>query len=193
MSALDPSAPSQPTQQTGLNQAGNPASKTTAEQATSRADTSNGKDARIIDHRESHDVPSQHSGAAHPGARGSGARGPLTENLIPESDAQNYSQNSELEGEQMRMAGEGDVARAVRRGGGGGHAGEESLTADVDRKQAEHEAELHKRGERTGKEIEEEGNEDWTGKKADVASALVGGRERIDEGERPKVVLAAEE
>ncbi|KIW14727.1 hypothetical protein PV08_07511 [Exophiala spinifera] len=191
MSGLDPSAPSQPTQQAGLNQARNPASKTSAEQETSR-DTSS-KDAPIVDHRESHDVPSQHGGAAHPGARGSGARGPLTETLIPESDAQNYSQNSELEGEQMRMAGEGDVARAVRRGGGGGHLGQESLTADVGRKEAEHEAELHRRGERTGKEIEEEEKEDWTGRKADVASALEGGRERIDEGERPKVVLAPEE
>ncbi len=93
----------------------------------------------------------------------------------------------------MRMAGEGDVAQAVRQGGGGGHAGEESLTSEMDRKTAEHEAELHKRGERTGKEIEEEEKEDWTGKKADVASALGGGRETIDEGDRPKVVLAPEE
>jgi len=191
MSNLDPNAPSQPTQQAGLNQAGNPASKTSTEESTSH-DTSSSND-QIIDHRKAHDVPSQHGEAAHPGARGSGARGPLTENLIPESDSQNYSKNSELEGEQMRMAGEGDVAQAVRQGGGGGHAGEESLTSEMDRKTAEHEAELHKRGERTGKEIEEEEKEDWTGKKADVASALGGERETIDEGDRPKVVLAPEE
>ncbi|KAK4942188.1 hypothetical protein LTR10_018080 [Elasticomyces elasticus] len=180
MSALDPSAPSQPTQQTGLNQAGNPASKTSTEQATSK-DSSEG------------DVPSQHGEAAKPSAMGAGERGPLTEKLIPESDAQHYNPNSELDGEQMRMPGEGDVAKAVRSGGGGGHAGEDSLTSDLDRQGAEHDAELHKRGERTGKEIEEEEKEDWTGKKADIASALGGGRESIEESDRPKVVLAPEE
>lgn len=191
MSALDPSAPSQPTQQSGLNQAGNPASKTSAEQTNSQ-DTSSSND-KIIDHRTTGDVPSQHGEAAKPGARGSGETGPLTEKLIPESDAQNYGENSELDGEQMSMLGEGRVARAVRSGGGGGHATEDSLTADIGRKEAEHNAELHKRGERTGKEIEEEEKEDWTGKKADITSALTGGRESIEESDRPKVVLAPEE
>ncbi|KAI1613343.1 hypothetical protein EDD37DRAFT_346440 [Exophiala viscosa] len=191
MSALDPSAPSQPTQQTGLNQAENPASKTSTEEATSK-DTS-GENDKIIDHRKEGDVPSQHGDAAEPTAMAAGERGPLTEKLIPESDAEHYNPNSELDGEQMRMPGEGDVAKAVQGDGGGGHAGEASLTSDLDRQGAEHEAELHKRGERTGKEIEEEEKEDWTGKKADVASALGGGRESIEESDRPKVVLAPEE
>lgn len=187
MSALDPSAPSQPTQQSGLNQAQNPASKTSAEEASSH-DTSKSSD-KVIDHRSPHDVPSQHGEAAHPGARGSGERGPLTEKLIPESDAQNYAKgDSNLEGEQMRMPGEGDVAEAVRSGGGGGHGEEESLTSNLGKKEAEHERELHRRGERTGKEIEEEEKEDWTGRKADIASALGDGRDRS-----PKVVLAPEE
>lgn len=192
MSALDPSAPSQPTQQSGLNQARNPASKTSDEKHTSY-DTSKSS-SKTIDHRSAHDVPSQHGEAAQPTALGSGDRGPLTEKAIPESDAQNYSSgDSNLEGEQMRMPGEGEVARAVRSGGGGGHAEETSLTQDVSRKAAEHEEELHKRGERTGKEIEEEEKEDWTGKKADIASALVDGRDGLEDTEKPKIVLAAEE
>ncbi|KIW22195.1 uncharacterized protein PV07_12106 [Cladophialophora immunda] len=192
MSELDPQAPSQPSQQTGLNQGLNPASKTSQEQ-TAAQDTSSTQ-SKTVDRRSAHDVPSEHGEAAKPGALGIGERGPLTERRIPESDAQNYSEgNSNLEGEQMRMPGEGNVARAVRKGGGGGYGEEESLTQNIDRKAADHERELHRRGERTGKEIEEEEQEDWTGKKADIASALGQGREGRDEASRPAVVLAAEE
>jgi len=192
MSDLDPSAPSQPTQQTGLNQGQNPASKTSEEQAKSE-DTSDAQ-SKTVDHREAHDVPQQHGDAANFGSMASGETGPLTEKKIPDSDSQNYSKgDSNLEGEQMRMAGEGDVAEAVRTGGGGGHGEEDSLTQDMDKKRAEHDAELHKRGERTGQEIEEEEKEDWTGKKADIASALHDGREDRDEASRPAMVLAAEQ
>lgn len=193
MSALDPTAPSQPSQQVGLDQSRNPASKTSAEEAASR-DTSS-LQSRTIDHRQPHDVPQQHGSAPNYGAMGSGERGPLTEKYIPESDAQNYSQgDSQLDGEQMRAPGEGDVAHAVRTGGGGGHGEEASLTQNIDRKAADHEAELHRRGERTGKEIEEEEREDWTGKKADVAAALIEGREGRDaEAPRPAIILAPEE
>lgn len=187
MSTLDPQAPSQPTEQSGLNQAQNPASKTAAEESTSH-ETLNASD-QVIDRRTAHDVPSEHGEAAQPGARGSGERGPLTEKLIPESDAQNYAKgDSNLEGEQMRMPGEGDVAEAVRSGGGGGHGEQESLTENLGKKEADHERELHRRGQRTGKEIEEEEKEDWTGRKADIATALGDGRDRS-----PKVVLAPEE
>jgi hypothetical protein len=192
MSALSPEAPSQPTQQTGLNQAYNPASKTTEEESTSKDTTS--AQSQTIDRRQPHDVPQSHNATANPTSMAAGERGPLTERSIPASDAQNYSKgDSELDGEQMRAPGEGDVARAVSSGGFGGHGEEPSLTENVDKKAAEHEAELHKRGERTGKEIEEEEKEDWTGKKADIASALHGGREGKDEASRPAVVLAAEE
>lgn len=191
MSALDPEAPSQPTQQTGLNQAQNPASKTSEEQTTSKDASS--LQSQTIDHRQPHDVPQKHGEEANYGSMASGETGPLTEKKIPESDAQNYSQgDSNLEGEQMRMAGEGDVAEAVRTGGGGGHGEEPSLTKDIDKMAEEHKAELHKRGERTGKEIEEEEKEDWTGKKADIASALHEGREDRDEANQPAIVLAAE-
>lgn len=187
MSALDPSAPSQPTQQTGLNQEDNAASKTSAEQTTSKDKTST--NSKPIDHRESHDVPSHHGEDARPSALGAGDTGSLKEKSIPESDKQGYSTgDSNLDGEQMRAPGEGEVAQAVKQGGGGGHKDAESLTEDLGDKAQEHEQELHKRGERTGKEIEEEEGEDWTGKKADIAEAL--GR---DDQARPAVVLAAEE
>jgi len=192
MSALDPEAPSQPTQQTGLNQAQNPASKTSDEQSTSKDVSS--IQSQTVDHRQPHDVPQSHGEEANYSSMASGETGPLTEKSIPRSDRQNYSEgDSNLEGEQMRMPGEGDVAEAVRKGGGGGHEEERSLTQNIDAKVAEHEAELHRRGERTGKEIEEEEKEDWTGKKADIASALHEGREDRDKANRPAMVLAAEE
>ncbi|KAI9880458.1 MAG: hypothetical protein M1823_006732 [Watsoniomyces obsoletus] len=179
MSALDPSAPSQPSQQTGLNQSSNPASKTTTEEQTSQQPTSSTK----VEQR----VPSQHSQPAQPSALGSGDTGPLKERDISRSDAQGYSEDGNLEGEQMRATGEGEVADAVRRGGGGGHAEEMDLGADMERKREEHDDELKKRGQRTMEEIEEEEKEDWTGRKngVDVGEAL-GGR-------GTKVVLAPEE
>jgi hypothetical protein len=192
MSALDPQAPSQPTQQTGLNQAGNAASKTSAEESSSR-DTSSVQH-QTIDYRQPNDVPQKHGAKPNSTSLGSGETGPLIEKSIPESDAQGYSRgDSNLDGEQMRAPGEGEVAEAVRQGGGGGHLGQESLTSDLERKRVEHEAELNRRGERTGKEIEEEEKEDWTGKSADIASALTEGREGLGESMRPGVVLAAEE
>lgn len=84
----------------------------------------------------------------------------------------------------MRAPGEGEVAEAVRTGGGGGHAEAESITAGLDSKTEAHKEELHARGQRTGAEIEKEEGEDWTDKTADVGEALAG----RDVG----VVLAAE-
>jgi hypothetical protein len=180
MSSLDPNEPAQPPQQSGLNQAGNPASKTGAEQQSAQS----ADNAPETDRRTGHDVPSTHSGDAQPSALGAGDTGPLKERDISKSDAHPYSENSNLEGEQMRAPGEGDVAEAVKSGGGGGHLGQGDLMSDMDRKAREHDEELRRRGERTGKEIEEEENEDWTNKSADVGEAL-GGRDT-------KVVLAPE-
>lgn len=133
-----------------------------------------------IDHREAHDVPSSHGEEATPSSRGWGDTGPLKEKDIGQSGKGDDS----LEGEQMRAPGEGEVAEAVRTGGGGGHAEEDSLTANLDAKTEEHKQALHARGERTGAEIDEEEKEDWTDKKADVGEAL--------SGRGTKIVLAAE-
>lgn len=167
-----------------MNQAQNAASKTTEETATSHDKSSSGD--QPIDHREQHDVPSQHGEAATGSALGRGDTGPLKEKDIGQSDAGHpYSKQPNLEGEQMRAAGEGDVAEAVQGGGGGGHAGAESITQNLDAKAEAHKDELHARGQRTGAEIEDEEKEDWTGKKADVGEAL--------SGRGNKVVLAPEE
>ena len=182
-SGLDPSASSQPTQQQGLNQAQNPADKTTTESSTSQQPQS----AQKIDHRNQHDVASTHSSEAKPSGLGAGETGELTENHLPESDAQNYSSDGNLEGEQMRAPGEGEIADAVKSGGGGGHKEEKEIGGDMDRKKEEHDAELKRRGQRTQEEVEEEEKEDWTGRKGgvDVGEAL-GGR-------GTGVVLAAED
>lgn len=183
MSTLDPGAPSQPNQQTALNQASNQASKTGQEQAASHDTTSTSS--KAIDHREQHDVPSRHGAAATSTSLGYGDSGSLKQKDISASDSQNYSKDGNLEGEQMRAPGEGDVAAAVSGGrDGGGHKGQESCTSNLSDKTAEHERELHRRGQRTGAEIEEEQHEDWTGKKADINEAL---------GGRTNVVLATEE
>ena len=182
-SGLDPSAPSQPTQQTGLNQAQNPADKTATETSTSQQPQS----AQNIDHRDQHDVASTHSSKAKQSGLGAGETGELTENHVPESDAQKYSSDGNLEGEQMRAPGEGEIADAVKSGGGGGHNEEKEIGGDMDRKKQEHDAELKRRGQRTQEEVEEEEKEDWTGRKdgVDVGEAL-GGR-------GTGVVLAAED
>lgn len=128
-------------------------------------------------------MPSQHGEAATATSLGRGDTGPLKEKDIGQSD----SKDGELEGEQMRAPGEGEVADAVRSGGGGGHGEQDSLTQKLDEKTQEHKETLHARGERTGAEIEEDEQEDWTDKKADVGEALSG------PGRDIKVVLAAEQ
>ena len=174
---MDPSAPSQPNQQTGLDQSQNPASKTSAEQTESRDPSTTSQPP--IDHRRQNDVPSTHDDSATSSSLGRGDTGALKQKAIPESDAQNYSEDSNQEGEQMRAPGEGEVADAVMRGGGKTGAGgeEESLAQNMDAKAEAHKQALHERGERTGAEIEDEEKEDWTGKKSSVdLGRALGGR-----------------
>jgi hypothetical protein len=175
--ALDPSAPSQPNQQASRDQSKNPASKTSEEE--SKAQDPSHTAQPPIDHRTQHDVPSSHSEEARGSSLGRGETGALTQNKIPESDAQNYSKDPNQEGEQMRAPGEGDVADAVVRGRGktGGGGEEESLVQNMEAKTEAHKQALHERGKRTGAEIQEEEKEDWTGKKnsVDLGQAL-GGR-----------------
>jgi hypothetical protein len=198
---MDPKAPSQPSQQTSLEQSKNPIDQTFSELDTASIDASKSgptMETRSVPARRSEEEsnPTQTS-------MGYGERGPLKKRDISESDQQNYSNKGDLEGEQMRAPGEGDIADAVQGRGtnaGTGHAGQESLTQNMDLKKEAHEEELRKRGERTGKEIEEEAGEDWTGMrgKVDLNAAL--GRDGKDgevtgvgETERGTgVVLAAE-
>ena len=172
---MDPQGPSQPSQQTGVEQSNNPASQTSAERNTAASNDKN-----TSQPIESRSVPSNRSeSSSNPTstAMGYGDRGPLVERDISASDQQNYSNKPELEGEQMAVFAEGDVASAVQNKAtnpNAGHAEEESLTENMSAKADAHEEELHKRGQRTGKEIEEEEGEDWTGMrgKVDLNAAL---------------------
>ena len=174
---MDPSAPSQPNQQTGIEQSKNPASKTSEEQTKAQDAFSTSQPP--IEHRSQHDMPSTNGEEATSSSLSHGDTGSLKEKDIPESDAQNYSNEPNTEGEQMRAPGEGDVANAVMGGTGktGGGGDQKSLVENIDAKTEAHKQALHKRGERTGAEIEQEKNEDWTGKKnnVDIGRAL-GGR-----------------
>lgn len=198
---MDPQESSQPSQQTGVEQSNNPAEQTSAERNVADNDTSK-NDPTI----ETRTVPSQRSEEdSNPTntSLGYGDQGPLKERDISESNKQNYNEHGNLEGEQMRAPGEGDVADAVQGKGDNartGHAEGDSITENLGAKTDAHEDELHRRGKRTGKEIEEEEGEDWTGMrgKVDLNKAL--GRDSKDgevtgvgETERGTgVVLAAE-
>lgn len=174
---MDPQGLSQPSQQTGVEQSKNPADQTSFERnAGAQNNASNDPP------MEKRSVPSQRfedDSNPTPTPLGYGDSGPLKERDISESDRQNYSNKPDpnLEGEQMRAPGEGDVAEAVQGTGENsrtGHAEEASLTQNMDAKAEAHDQELHARGQRTGKEIEEEEGEDWTGMrgKVDLNAAL---------------------
>lgn len=182
---MEPKGPSQPSQQTGYNQNSNPATQTTSEESISQDPSP--ASGPPIDHRQPHDVPSTHTTDATPSSLGRGDTGPLRTKDTSASDSQNYSK-SELDGEQMRAPGEGEVASAVTEKKFGGHGEEKAMTQNMEEKTQAHKEALHERGERTGAEIEgEEGEEDWTGKKGDVdLGEALGGRGKA-------VVLAAEE
>jgi hypothetical protein len=181
---MDPKGPSQPSQQNSYNQPTNPSTQTASELTQSHNHFS--ATAPTTDHRQPHDVPSSHHSDATASSLGRGDTGPLKQRDISASDAQNHSK-SELEGEQMRASGEGDVASAVTGKTFGGHGEESGLTENMEEKTRHHEDALHGRGERTGKDIEEEGSENWTGKKGEVnLGEALGGRGTA-------VVLAGEE
>jgi len=181
---MDPQAPSQPSQQTGYNQPSNPSSQTTSEKSQTHGTFST---APPIDHRNPDDAPSTHETDATPSSLGRGDTGPLKAKDISASDAQNCSSNTELKGEQMRAPGEGDVADAVTKKKFGGHGEQQELTENMEEKSKMHKEALHERGQRTEADIEEEGKEDWTGKKGevDVGQAL--------RGRGTAVVLAADD
>ena len=175
---MDPQGPSQPTLQTAYNQSQNPVSQTASEinkvqpipnslQATDSTTTttdatslpsSSSAEQQAIDHRRPHDVPSTHAANPTPSSLGYGSTGPLTEKPTPASDAQQYSK-SELDGEQMRAPGEGDVADAVTGKKYGGHSEQASLTENIREKSEQHREALHERGIQTQAEMQETAGE----------------------------------
>lgn len=189
---MDPSGPSQPGIDTAYNQKGNPSSKEPAENKIA----SEPNNAAEIDSRGPSDerVPSTNDSDARPSALGAGDTGDLVEKDIGQSKTQNFGPSDpNLEGEQMRAPGEGDVADAqsTERKEGMGIAGSQGdLAGDMDRKKEQHMEALKEEGKslpRTagGDEVPEE--ENWTGRKGNVnLSEALGNRGTA-------VVLAAEE
>ncbi|KAI1386548.1 uncharacterized protein F4822DRAFT_319802 [Hypoxylon trugodes] len=130
---MDPSAPSQPSKATAYETQGNPASSNPSEQ---RSEQRHSHDhGRVVDERS----PSGQAAGlkeAVPSSLGYGIRGaPAGEEQFGRTHEQ-VGRNRELEGEQMRAPGEGDVADVVQRKPGAG--GEQpDLAGDLDRKKRE--------------------------------------------------------
>ncbi|MCJ1306744.1 hypothetical protein MMC25_000387 [Agyrium rufum] len=130
---MDPQGPSQPSLNQVYETPGNPADQEPAEK-TAASQSANTNSGSIVDQRERGDVPvpSQHDGNATASSLGYGARdssGDKGESLGPGA--------SNVEGEQMRAAGDGDIYRAQFNKHGFGE--QESLTAGLDDKKQEQE------------------------------------------------------
>ncbi|KAH7086700.1 hypothetical protein FB567DRAFT_49318 [Paraphoma chrysanthemicola] len=138
MSGLDPKGAAQPTQNQAYTTPGNPADTNPSEQkqaSFNAADNSASTDQRIptkqaTDEQGLRNAKYGEGAGIHGAPAGEEAKG-LTE--------EDVGRHNELNGEQMRASGEGDVAAAVAKGGkgqGGGGA-EPDLASDLDRKKAE--------------------------------------------------------
>ncbi|KAI0134780.1 hypothetical protein BJ170DRAFT_611250 [Xylariales sp. AK1849] len=131
---MDPSAPSQPSKATAYRAEGNEASLNPEEENAAKHHTHGNP----IEKR----LPvSQASGLedAMPSSLGYGTRGaPAGEEKYGKT-AEQVGRNRELDGEQMRAPGEGDVADAVRRKPGASGS-QPDLASDLDRKKAEQES-----------------------------------------------------
>jgi len=128
---MDPKAPAQPKLDTAYDTAGNPAERTSHEQSKAAAKESTNTGATAEDRGQGDiPVPSTHDDRATPSSLGIGARnasGDKGENVGPGA--------SNLDGEQMRAPGEGDVYKKQFSKSGFGE--QEDLAGDLDRKKAE--------------------------------------------------------
>lgn len=132
-SNLDPTGPAHPSFNQAYSTAGNPASKNPAEQSSTAANTAathEGSTTQIRSPTHGSDrepVPTSLGRGVHGAPPGEEAKG-LT--------AEDVGAHNELDGEQMRASGEGDVAAAVdaKRGATGAQP---DLASDLDRKKAQ--------------------------------------------------------
>lgn len=171
---MDPAAPSQPSKQTAYDQTGNPSEQTTAEREFATRHVSN---APPVERRTAESIPSTHSNDPTSTSLGYGETGPLKERPIASDGETVAGRDPNLEGEQMRAPGEGDVASAVTGTQTRTYGTGQDVGADIDKKTEEHKAALHAKGQKTPGEIEREEREDWTGKKGDVdLEGALGGR-----------------
>ncbi|MCJ1352313.1 MAG: hypothetical protein MMC33_002297 [Icmadophila ericetorum] len=121
---MDPSGPAQPNLNQAFNTPGNPVDKEPAEQRESAINASTNS-AETTDQR----IPSTHDQEATPSSLGYGSR----DSSGDKEDSQPPA--SELEGEQIHPANEGEVYAMQSRKTGFGE--QEDLSSDLDRKKAE--------------------------------------------------------
>ncbi|KAI1650597.1 uncharacterized protein F4817DRAFT_236700 [Daldinia loculata] len=128
---MNPSGPAQPPKDTAYKTEGNPVSSNPSEQHSAQHHT-HGKP---VDKRSPSDQPSG-LGDAVPSSLGYGIHGaPAGEEKYGRTYEQ-VGRNKELDGDQMRAPGEGDVASAVERKPGASGS-QPDLASDLDRKKQE--------------------------------------------------------
>ncbi|EMD63256.1 hypothetical protein COCSADRAFT_38122 [Bipolaris sorokiniana ND90Pr] len=138
MSALSPSAPSQPTTSQAYTTPGNPTEKTPQEQSQATFNASDNAafaDQRIPTKQATHEQGLQNAKFEE----GKGVHGAPAGEESKGLSEEDVGRHKELDEQQMAMPGEGRVADAVARkgvglGGGGAQPG---LESDLDRKKAE--------------------------------------------------------
>ncbi|KAL8658734.1 MAG: hypothetical protein Q9226_000805 [Calogaya cf. arnoldii] len=138
---MDPSGPSQPPLNTAYDHPGNPASQSEGEkQWSSSTSASIQRSDTTTDKRERGDapVPSSHGEGPTPSSLGYGAR-----DSSGDAGASKGEPVSSLEGEQMRMPGEGEIASA--QGNKHGFGEQADLASGLDRKKEEQQQRLEDR------------------------------------------------
>ncbi|KAL8912822.1 MAG: hypothetical protein Q9172_007423 [Xanthocarpia lactea] len=138
---MDPTGPSQPPLDTAYDQPSNPASQSEAEkQASNSTSASIQRSDETIDKRERGDIPvlSSHGEEPTPSSLGYGAR-----DSSGDAGESKGEPVSNLEGEQMRAPGEGDIALAQHNKHGFGE--QPDLTSGLERKKEEQQRRLDDR------------------------------------------------
>ncbi|KAH7124033.1 hypothetical protein B0J11DRAFT_607054 [Dendryphion nanum] len=134
MSGLNPTGPSQPTQEQAYTTPGNAASKTSAENTQSTlksTDISKPVDQRVPTKQAPED-------GAQPSALGRGIHGAPAGEEAKGLSEEDVGRHQELDGAQMAAPGEGEVADAVAGRGVKDIGGEQpDFASDLDRKKAE--------------------------------------------------------
>ena len=131
---MDPKGPAQPNLDQVYETQGNPASQTPSESRT--ADANAHTNTAKTSHRSQNDVPISKATSSALDAGGSGERdAPLSSGAYAGGDQDQSGRKGELEGEQMRAPGEGDVMQSQWNKTGMGE--QKSLTSDLDRKKEE--------------------------------------------------------
>ncbi|KAL9607884.1 MAG: hypothetical protein Q9167_007247 [Letrouitia subvulpina] len=149
---MDPKGPSQPPLDTAYDHPSNPATQTKSEEEYSKSTSASiQRSDPQVDRRERGDVPvpSRHNEAAVPSSLGYGVR--------DDRDDAGESKGppvSDLEGEQMRAPGEGDIAQAQQTKQGFGE--QPDLASDLDKKKESQQKRLQERG--YGNEAENSGS-----------------------------------